>query len=96
MQKEYRQQQNITVSVEQADFLKANKATMSIGKLATMLGITKNKCYNNLKVLSLTGTHKQRRKITHYKKPKEDNCIVVDFDTNGNFDINKFSKYYQL
>lgn len=91
---EYRQQKYLTVNPEQAEFIKANRGQMSISKLATMLGISKNVCYNNIKVLSLAGTHKQRRK-PNYKKPTEDNCKVVDFETNGYFDENKWKKYYE-
>lgn len=91
MEKDYRKQKFLTVSNEQAEFIKANAGQMSISKLATMLGISKNICYNNMKVLQLT---KHPRHKPKYKIPLNEKCKVIDFSRNGYFDIDKFSKLY--
>lgn len=76
-----RYQKNVTITPEQAEYVKANYGKMSNAMLAKMLGISYNKTIQNLRVLKL-----------HTPKPYGGIVVVMkDF-----FDVDKFSKYYQV
>jgi len=74
-----RYQKNITISPEQAEYVKSNYGKMSNAALAKMLGISYNKTISNLKVMEL-----------HIPKPYNGIVVVMkDY-----FDVDKFQKYY--
>lgn len=74
------EQKNLTITVEQQDFLKANHGKMNNAMLAKMLGLTYNKTHNNLRLLGLV-------------EPKKSTAKIVDFNTY--FDAEKFFKQYR-
>jgi len=51
-------QQNVSLTPDQVEFVKANKDKMNVGELAKMLGLTYGKVHNNLKVLGLVKRRK--------------------------------------
>lgn len=75
-----RQNKNITITPEQAEYVKSNYGKMSNSCLAKMLGITYNRTINNLRVMKL-------------HEPKEIGGVVVEM--NEYFDVDKFKKYYE-
>jgi len=71
-------QVNITLSPDQAEFVKANHGKMNIGTVSKMLGLTYNKVHNNMKLMGLVTPRKQVK--------------VVKME--GYFDVEKFGEYY--
>jgi len=70
---------NKTISPEQEDFIKANHGNMNIATLSKMLGLTYNKCHNNMKLMGLCTPRKKENKVVKME---------------GYFDIDTFEKYY--
>jgi len=73
-----RYQQNITISKEQAEFVKSNHGKMNIGSISKMLGLTYNKLHNNMRLMGLV-TPKKQAKVVKMK---------------GYFNIDDFAKHY--
>jgi|GEM_PF-4090137 len=49
----YRKQKNITITEEQADYIKSHNGIMSISQLSKMLGLPPNKVQKNRELLGL-------------------------------------------
>lgn len=72
-------QRNLTINEEQKKFIESNHGSMNISQLSKMLGLTYNKCHNNLKLMGLVTPRKQ--------------AIIVDF--NKYFDVDDCFKVYK-
>lgn len=81
-----RQQKNVTMSKEQAEYAKANYGKMNISTLSKMLGLSYNKTHSNLKVM---GLH-----VPKQDKPLDLNIGKV-VKMKVYFDENEFFKYYE-
>ena len=78
MQKRW--QKNLTITKQQADYIKANRANMSISELSKMLGLTTNKVHNNMRLIGLV-------------TPRKNTAKVVAMD--GYFDSEAFFEHYK-
>ncbi len=54
---QYRKQKNLTITEEQADYIKSNNGIMSISQLSKMLGLPPNKVQKNRELLGLVKPH---------------------------------------
>ncbi len=94
----YRTQKHLTITEEQAEFIKSKRTNgdgqLSISQLSTMLGLSKNVIYNNMKVLKLTKHPQVKIPKPRYKIIDQVECKIVNFDRNGYFDVDQFQKYY--
>ena len=63
----YYLQKNLTITKEQAEYIRNNHSKMSISKLAKQLGLTKNKTHHNMRVMGLVKErHSQVIKMEGY------------------------------
>lgn len=77
---EKRWQKNITVTKEQAEYIKTHHGGVSISEISKMLGLTPNKTHNNMRLLGLVSARKNTGKIVKM---------------NGYFDDEEFFKKYK-
>lgn len=81
-----RYQKNVTISHEQAEYVKSNYGKMSNAALAKMLGLPYNKTLNNLKVMGLHVSKEKTQRDYHYAK-------IINFQEY--FDVDVFGKFYE-
>jgi hypothetical protein len=63
----YYLQKNLTITKEQAEYIRNNYSKMSISRLAKELGLTKNKTHHNMRVMGLVkGRKSQAIKMNGY------------------------------
>ena len=75
----YRTQKNVTLTEEQQKFATDNYGKMNNVEIAKMLGLSYNKLYFNLRVIGLI----------------KEQAKVINIDTNGYFDVDKFAELYR-
>jgi DNA-binding transcriptional regulator YhcF (GntR family) len=74
-----RQIRNVTVTKEQADFIKENYKIKTYREMSEELGVHQSKVIQNARVMGLS---------------KEEIKPMNDFDKNGNFDFDRFFECY--
>lgn len=70
---------NMTISEEQAAFVKANYGKMNIPEISKMLGLTYNKVHNNMKLMGLCTPRKKETPVVN----------MEDY-----FNMDEFAKHY--
>lgn len=84
----YRVQKNISLTIKQQEYVRANHGKITYIEMQKVLKIGYNKIVFNARLMGLTSN--RMKKIPPIKKDEPPR--VIDFGRNGYFDIKKWSK----